>query len=115
MSNQEELKKEFPYAMNNVYCGVCHPTGWNEIVREAVAVLDKCKARVSQTKIKFGGLRIYFDFDDWENTPSDVATQCDNAVREAEIKAWKTCEVCGKTATKKASGWNGPSCDDHSE
>ena len=59
-----------------------------------------------QVKEKFGGLRFYIG----QATP-----EMHNEIKKAETMAWKTCEICGKAAKPRRSGWLKTLCDDHAQ
>lgn len=109
MSYIEQLYKDFPNAMSNVYCGAFIGKGWIEPVRNALKVLDAAGAKVVQIKEKFGGLRLYYNHAKDINVWAYVA--CEMAVRDAEQKCWKLCENCGAKGKLRDGGWVKTLCD----
>lgn len=77
--------------------------GWYDIINETLFEINKyCKqnkilnkVRVCQIKEKFGGLRIYIDYDKsiWNTRHSYIINEY---IMKAEDKAIITCEFCGK-------------------
>lgn len=73
------------------------PPGWRGLLDELAVQLDALhppEALVFQVKEKFGGLRVYLD--SMESTVETTAAQMEALIREAEAKAWNTCQECGK-------------------
>ena len=61
---------------------------------------------VEQVKEKFGGLRYYYE------APKSIDGKIDKLVRDAEIKAYQTCEWCGASGKNEAyGGWMTTLCD----
>jgi len=60
--------------------------------------------RASQVKEKYGGLRFYM------STETEAMSK---AIADAERKAYKTCEVCGKPGKTNTSGWLRTLCRVH--
>jgi len=94
-------------------CGSQIGEGWFDIIRE----LDRQVAErypdyvVDQVKEKFGGLRYYIG-----NVPNDVNDEIYGFIAEAEAKASKTCDVCGKEGELGKTGWLlATRCDKHKE
>lgn len=92
--------------------------GWFGIVERyfdgVAALLEQhpgAKFRVSQIKEKLGGIRIYSD----ESTV--LCEPVEALVREAEIEADRTCEVCGAAGVLRVIGFGYYStrCDAHAE
>lgn len=64
------FERWLPYIQEGYYgfdMGGC-PISWYFAIEEALCViLDKCpQMRILQIKLKFGGLRMYIEADDWE-------------------------------------------------
>lgn len=84
--------------------------GWHQLVLDLDATLtetekDNPEACYTQIKEKFGGLRVY----------TGGMTQAGRAaIREAEEKAYRTCEVCGKAGVLRRGSWVMTLCDEHS-
>ena len=86
--------------------------GWHPMIYE---LLDKIQAivdenpeyedlRVTQIKEKYGGLRVYLNFD-----PPEISDMID----EYEEKSYETCEICGaKGKTREDRRWYKTLCDD---
>lgn len=85
--------------------------GWFPLLEET---LDKIRAelqenpiknfRIIQVKEKFGGLRV--------NTNYSPEAICE-IIDEAERKASKICDVCGKPGKIRVGGWIVTRCDEH--
>lgn len=75
--------------------------GWVPIVDELQAAILEIDpdVKVEQVKEKFGGLRYYYF------TDSDREPEIEELVRAAEVKAAKTCEVCGADAPDGPDTW----------
>lgn len=82
------------------------PEGWTAILEDlhnGLFALDP-DYRVSQIKVKFGGLRVY------------LARHVDHAhdlIRLAEQQCAVSCETCGGPGIKRVGYWT--HCDEHSE
>lgn len=88
--------------------------GWEPLVDELHAKVLEIDPNVvvEQVKEKFGGLRYYFD--------SELGYKAiEPTVREYEIRASQTCEVCGETDGTETdafgSGWLNTLCPKHAE
>jgi hypothetical protein len=86
--------------------------GWMPVVRKAVAELVAKGAVINQVKEKYGGLRIYFDFDDGDNGDYEGMYKI---VADAEDACSKICEQCGEPGTRRGGGWIRTLCDKHEE
>ena len=84
--------------------------GWRPIVAPVVLGILERGAHPAQIKEKFGGLRLYWDFDDperydaedWEGNHHLI----DGLVRMAEWACWRICEHCGTTqGVTTKGGW----------
>jgi hypothetical protein len=65
--------------------------GWDNIIETACTKIEALNIEgllCVQIKEKFGGLRLYCNFE----TP-----EVSKIIREAESLAWQTCEMCGTT------------------
>lgn len=78
--------------------------GWFALLLELSKQLETTGAIADQVKEKFGGLRFYYH---------PCSAEADAFIREAEKKALKTCDVCGKPGTMSESGWMKVRCEDH--
>lgn len=84
--------------------------GWRPLLQELFEKMDKLQKeqnldiRVVQVKEKFGGLRVYIN-----GANDDVYA----LINEAEAKASKTCETCGKPGKRQTDGWRYVACEDH--
>lgn len=92
MKTFEQLRTAYPNLYRDLSflrCGV----GWLEILADLSKQISEKFPSVYavQVKEKFGGLRFYYqsDAEDFD------APQVDLLVKEAEARAWKTCERCG--------------------
>ncbi|MCK9597110.1 hypothetical protein M0R19_08055 [Candidatus Pacearchaeota archaeon] len=83
--------------------------GWISIIEEAIEKLEKADPEIviEQVKEKFGELRIYI-----ESVNEETREIIRSIINEAEIKANKTCECCGKPGKLRQSGWWKTLCDD---
>jgi hypothetical protein len=76
--------------------------GWWPILEDLLPKLKTAGVKtVDQIKEKFGGLRVYTGSIENDSNRHLVAT----LIREAETKAWKTCEVCGDPGVLRTEGW----------
>lgn len=123
--------KQFPYLMGDMHgdasrtCmhfGISCGEGWWGIIVELASKLEplckemyhnKCDEngnivpipRAAQIKEKFGGLRFYM---------TSETSEMRDLIREAEIKASKTCERCGADAAGQGGRmWIRTLCDKH--
>ena len=87
--------------------GLEAPTGWFDLLHEALGVLSKNpNAQLWQVKEKFGGLRIYgTGFNDADH----------EAISTAEKRASRTCTSCGNPSdgTESINGWMYTLCKAH--
>jgi NADH pyrophosphatase NudC (nudix superfamily) len=86
--------------------------GWMPVVTKAVAALEAHGAKIVQVKEKFGGLRIYFDYQDVDNADPGLLNKI---VYAAEEECLKICEQCGEPGTRRSGGWIRTLCDKHEE
>lgn len=80
--------------------------GWIDILDRLFAKIYKYAGEemyVLQIKEKFGGLRVYL---------SGSEPEVEEAIREAEDEAYKTCEYCGKPGKPGGVGWIKTMCDE---
>jgi len=112
--------KPDPNLQNNLMAfGFDCEKGWYPIIEEAFNKMEKViekmpkKERkhfqkhfeIFQVKQKLGGLRIYV------NIYTDEIIEI---INDAEIKAEKTCEVCGKPGElREVNHWYFTNCDEH--
>jgi hypothetical protein len=96
----EEAKRKRPILAN-----ICRWVRTKlELVKEEDDEGQPESLKIVQIKEKFGGLRIYYT--GWWNPAVE------QAIKEAEEQAYKTCEVCGgKPATQTSGGWIKTKCD----
>jgi hypothetical protein len=108
--------------------------GWGQIIRDLYAVMPPT-VRVQQVKEKYGGLRFYYGWADWENderTLGDrvhlwltrrvpklmrylplflcprhwvIGERWDQAVHRAESQSYRVCEQCGAPGETNENGW----------
>lgn len=82
--------------------------GWFPILEDLLPKLKICGiVRIAQTKEKLGGLRVYI-----EQPEGCEAAQAQQYIREAEHKAWKTCEECGAPGELGRGSWYMVRCAD---
>lgn len=81
-----------------IECG----NGWYELIDKTCEKLKALKGKkhknmqFCQVKEKFGGLRLYMDYD------TDEAYEI---CRVAEIQSYRICEECGQAGTTNKDGW----------
>jgi hypothetical protein len=83
-------------------------SGWTPIVATALAKMSAIDPdfEIRQIKQKFGGLRLYYRSDHWDDLQP--------AVIEAELLCAQTCEQCGRAASLfSQNGWIRTLCADH--
>lgn len=104
MTLHEELTKIF--RQRGAY-DVGFPDGWAPLLNKlhnGLSALDP-DYRLSQVKVKFGGLRFY---------PSSLMTgEMYGYIRRAEAEAGQTCETCGGPGVARKGFWT--LCDEHAE
>lgn len=103
MSQHEELVTIFRQRGAH---DVDFPVGWDVILENlhnGLFALDP-HYRVSQIKVKFGGLRVYL---------VKYPEFADKLIRQAERKCAQVCEACGGPGVARVGFWT--SCDEHSE
>jgi hypothetical protein len=86
--------------------------GWAQLYRPIIQYAELCAFPVIQVKEKFGGLRIYIDYDLACTEAEMLRTLCDFA----EGLSYHTCEQCGKTmdvSTISHRGWLKTLCETH--
>lgn len=93
--------------------GICCSDHWEPAIRKACqTIMDYFNPRreelkivpaFSQVKEKFGGLRMYGS----RHVNHEFDVVCSNAIQEAMMTAWHTCEHCGAVDAKNVSdkGW----------
>lgn len=83
--------------------------GWMGILDTLLTELAKVPgwkvSYIQQIKEKYGGLRFYHDFPDFE------LVECH--VRVAEAESLRTCEVCGQPGIRGGKGWIQTLCGEH--
>jgi hypothetical protein len=65
--------------------------GWYNLLDELSAILEPMGVIADQVKEKFGGLRFYY-----HGAHIDDMNKVDAAIDRAEVRAKRTCEVCGE-------------------
>lgn len=74
-----------------------------DIRRQLIKERKLFKWRIVQLKEKFGGIRLYSNF---------ASDELYDIIDKYEQISYKTCGICGKSATKMSKGWIYPYCDD---
>lgn len=104
--------KTSPYCFSEV------GKGWEKIVRDLVEAIEAVapgRVAYAQVKEKFGGLRFYWDpaYDEAGRSrlSPEEDTRIQTLVKEAEARAWKTCEDCGEPGRRRGEGWLVTLCD----
>jgi hypothetical protein len=116
MDKELEMKlvKKYPTVMRDyggsmyetcMAWGIAVGNGWYDIIDELCSKLEPMGIVAAQIKEKFGGLRFYLE-------PYDRKLNPDKHIREAEKKAYKTCESCGKPGERRSGGWIQVLCDE---
>lgn len=150
MKTIEEIEKKYPELFSNCYCGNSCPQGWANILESVCSIMDwfrigggryfdlnpelqdkhkKCsplgcptmKLTIAQVKEKFGGIRIYYDYEflksedplfltfDYEKYLDVVRgyiDEIDGAIRMAEKMSYKTCQTTGAEGSLGVkNGW----------
>jgi hypothetical protein len=97
--------------------------GWRPIILDLLRQLAEVPGwrndMVRQIKEKFGGLRFYWWADADELPGGDAGYQMldervEALIKQAEERAWKTCEICGGTeggVCQRGKGWIVTQCD----
>ena len=119
LKTTEDIVKDFPSLFSadlrypSMLFGVETGEGWADIIYEACEKIQESLKSLSpeaqkdfhftQIKEKFGGLRIYCSW---------YTDAIDQIIKEATIKASKTCEVTGeKGKVREINGWYTCLCD----
>lgn len=87
------------------------PKGWCSITKPLQNFIEKNGATVLQIKEKFGGLRVYVNYNGIEEKTQNIIS---GAIRFAEFATSTMCVMCGnegKSMTK--NGWMTVLCDVH--
>lgn len=117
----EKYKNIFPkgrdvdYRQNLMCFGFVCGDGWYNIIDEFLSRLtlilkrEKFTIDIIQIKEKFGSLRIYYNMnDEQEKHRKEVR----NILMLAELKSFKTCEICGKDGDiRQDNGWVSTLCN----
>jgi len=117
MKEYSFIKPDYTLQSNLMAFGYECLEGWYPIIEEAFDKIEKAIEKmpkkekkifkksfeILQVKEKLGGLRIYL------NMYTDEITEI---IKEAEKKALKTCELCGKPGKMhELRGWYSTNCD----
>ena len=72
--------------------------------------------RLRQTKEKFGGMRVYYTFEEPDRVPEDLRTRLCELTRQAEQQSMKTCQHCGQPGELRTfGGWFATLCARHAK
>lgn len=89
------------------------PPGWQKLVRSTLEKLveyakahPEVKIKVAQVKEKYGGLRIYVDFDNRTDEVNEILYQ-------AERASYKICDDCGEPGALRHGNWIRTLCEEH--
>lgn len=87
-------------------------SGWTEILNDLHRELLEIYPRytVFQIKEKFGGLRVYLDD---RFGMEELEERMEERIRVAEIRASRTCEVCGEPGKLVGTSWYRTLCESH--
>lgn len=135
MTSELELKivNQFPELCRN-YQGDMKKTcfafgfecgnGWFDLIWDTFSQIDKISKEnnlglyIEQVKSKFGGLRIYIDFDDKENSveKQEALKRIYAIINKAEDKSFNISEKSGEPAVKHViGGWHATLTDKEAE
>lgn len=114
------LRKE---KMNGYFFPIECDDGWFKVLKKHLSRIEEINNSNSQVKViadqikeKYGELNIYFhvsgDSEDFEKEREETFYKVEKIIKEAEEEGWKTCEHCGKPATKTTTGWITRLCDE---
>lgn len=89
--------------------------GWEPLIREVSEKLEPLcignNNRAGQVKQKFGGLRIYMDYD--ENISVEDRNKIFEITVDAQTKSWEICELCGNPGElRNVKHYVSVKCDD---
>lgn len=96
MIDGDKLYKKYSNVLNGpLYAEISE--GWEGLVEDFVEEISEASrdfkqgaVTISQIKEKFGGMRIYVDYD----LPSEQISDLEKIVIKYEKFSWRTCEVC---------------------
>lgn len=97
----------------------CVGPGWEGILNEldhqfvmitGIGTSEHTKIKILQIKEKFGTLRVYPDFREFDEEKRKLLQA---AVNEAEAKSAVTCEACGQPGTSDGPNWAKTFCAEH--
>lgn len=79
--------------------------GWSSLIHEVFDFIEQNKIpqKVIQVKEKFGGLRIYADYNE----------ELDKKIIEVCKRSFTICEECGATGNLRGGNWYRTLCDTH--
>lgn len=129
--NEENLFKTYPNIFQDkdksmsqtcMCWGIAVGDGWYKIIREICEEMERVRQKTGiqyiadQVKSKFGGLRFYYHEDcRLLKLSKDERDKYNKHMRKfvsnREMEAEKTCENCGKSGTRRSSGWIRTLCD----
>lgn len=126
------VDRSLPMTQTCMCWGIETGDGWFKILWDLCEKLEKFKGlRFVQVKEKFGGLRVYYNFESEHRTIKSYRLflrglnsrtkrkikreykTIDYLIDEAEKVAWKTCEYCGSELELEKDGegyWIAKSC-----
>lgn len=81
--------------------------GWASLINEVFDSFENIKGQIKiiQVKEKWGGLRIYTDY---QNVELDIV------IKDVENRSFEVCGVCGKAGKlRNCNGWYRTLCDEH--
>lgn len=124
---RQELKDQLVtnyWFMKNVSLGI--GDGWFSILDNLckdILPLVSENFKVAQIKEKFGGLRFYYDLEDYHHLDicytshvsfDDIRQKINVIVAKAEADSFETCEICGDPASlDKSRFWIKSLCEFH--
>ncbi|MCK9917369.1 hypothetical protein MXD81_50340 [Microbacteriaceae bacterium K1510] len=92
--------------------------GWRELLERAMERIaaairhqPSARVRITRTKEKFGGIRIYYDE---YGLSRETAAAVEEAIELAGARSTCTCETCGRVGQLfYTDGWIAARCDEH--
>lgn len=120
---KDKLVENYSF-MKNVSLGI--GDGWFSILDNLCKEIDPLVSenfKVTQIKEKFGGLRFYYDLEDYHHFDilysshisfDNIRNKINKLIAKAEADSFETCEICGDPASlDKSSFWVKSLCEFH--
>lgn len=109
-----KLKSDFSFIeVSHIECD----DGWFDLIYELSNEIHKLNPesdfKIVQIKEKFGGLRYYYEAENFENS---VIEKINDLIVKYEYSSYRICEICGKEATTEmVNRWLKTVCQDHKQ